>query len=38
VSEDKDLTDDPRVVALLASLGIRVVTLGQFLDEIERDG
>jgi uncharacterized protein len=37
VSEDKDLTDDPRVVALLASLGIGVLTLAQFLDGLESD-
>jgi uncharacterized protein len=37
VSEDKDLTDDPPVVALLASLGVRVLTLAQFLDELDRD-
>jgi putative PIN family toxin of toxin-antitoxin system len=38
VSNDKDLTDDPIVVEYLARAGVRVLTVVQFLDEIERTG
>jgi putative PIN family toxin of toxin-antitoxin system len=37
ISEDKDLTDDPRVCAFLRSLGIRVLKLAPFLDELHRE-
>jgi putative PIN family toxin of toxin-antitoxin system len=36
VSQDKDLTDDPGVAAVLKEAHVRVLTLGQFLDEMER--
>jgi putative PIN family toxin of toxin-antitoxin system len=37
VSEDKDLTADPVVIAALAQSGIRVLPLAQFLDELGSD-
>jgi putative PIN family toxin of toxin-antitoxin system len=35
VSEDKDLTDDPALAVTLGTFGVRVVTLAQFLDELD---
>jgi predicted nucleic acid-binding protein len=37
VSEDKDLTDDLDVAAVLASGGVRVLRVAKFLAELEGD-
>jgi putative PIN family toxin of toxin-antitoxin system len=36
VSEDKDLNDDPGLRGVLAAEGVRVLTLAQFLDVLQR--
>jgi putative PIN family toxin of toxin-antitoxin system len=37
VTGDKDLTDDPAVTEALSAKGTRVVSIAQFLDELERE-
>lgn len=38
VSEDKDLTDDPDVAAILAGGSVRVLRVARFLAELEGEG